>query len=112
VQTFTSFVVFDIFNSLACRSEKRSVFELGVFSNQMYNAAVAFSLAGQLLVIYFPFFQTIFQTEALYATDLVRITIIASSVLWIDELRKYLRKRAKQNMGLDTAEASFSHEMV
>jgi Ca2+-transporting ATPase len=88
------------------------VFELGVFSNQMYNAAVVFSLAGQFLVIYFPFFQTIFQTEALYLSDLVRITVIASSVLWIDEFRKYLKKRTKQNMGLDSAEASFSHEMV
>ncbi|KAI9019021.1 PMR1-type calcium-transporting P-type ATPase [Hyaloraphidium curvatum] len=94
--TFTSFVFFDIFNSLACRSEKRSVFELGLFSNSMYNIAVGLSLAGQLLVIYFPFFQGIFQTEALEVKDLLHIAVVASSVLWIDEIRKFVKRRRRR----------------
>ena len=88
-RTFTTFVMFDVFNSLACRSRTRSIFELGIKSNKFHLYAVSASLAGQLAVIYIPFFQSIFQTESLDFSDLVYITVIASSVFWIDEARKY-----------------------
>ncbi|KAJ3344324.1 High affinity Ca2+/Mn2+ P-type ATPase-like protein [Gonapodya sp. JEL0774] len=99
-QTFTSFVFFDLFNSLACRSESRSIFEIGLFSNSMYNGAFAFSLAGQLLVIYLPLLQSVFQTEALPLSDLLHIALVASTVLWIDEMRKYAEKRRSRNSGV------------
>ncbi|KXS20410.1 calcium-transporting ATPase 1 [Gonapodya prolifera JEL478] len=90
--TFTSFVFFDLFNSMACRSERRSIFEIGLFTNSMYNGAFVFSLVGQLLVVYLPVFQAIFQTEALPLLDLLQIVLVASTVLWVDEIRKYLEK--------------------
>ncbi|KAJ3356281.1 High affinity Ca2+/Mn2+ P-type ATPase-like protein [Entophlyctis luteolus] len=91
--TFTCFVLFDMFNSLACRSVSRSIFSLGPLTNQMLNVAVGLCLMGQLLVIYMPFFQRIFQTEALRVTDLVYLLCLTSSVLWIDEARKMLKRR-------------------
>ena len=63
--TFTCFVFFDMFNALSCRSATKSVFQLGLFSNKAFCAAVLFSIVGQLLVIYAPPLQYIFQTEAL-----------------------------------------------
>ncbi|KAH8551635.1 PMR1-type calcium-transporting P-type ATPase [Umbelopsis sp. PMI_123] len=90
--TFTTFVFFDMFNALACRSEKKSIFTLGLFSNQMFNLAVGGSVLGQLCVIYVPFFQAIFQTEAISLWDLVKITILTSSVFWSDEIRKFLAR--------------------
>ncbi|KAK3328813.1 hypothetical protein B0H66DRAFT_571605 [Apodospora peruviana] len=74
--TFTCFVLFDMFNALTCRSESKSVLrgEVGVFSNTLFNWAVSLSLAGQLLVIYFPWLQEVFQTEALGLSDLVKLT--------------------------------------
>ncbi|KAI0200282.1 calcium-transporting P-type ATPase [Astrocystis sublimbata] len=100
--TFTCFVLFDMFNALACRSESKSIFrgEVGLFSNKLFNWAVALSLAGQLLVIYFPWLQEVFQTEALGLVDLVRLLILTSSVFWADEARKwykYGRKRLGGN---------------
>ncbi|KAI8610043.1 PMR1-type calcium-transporting P-type ATPase [Chytriomyces sp. MP71] len=89
--TFTCFVLFDMFNSFACRSVARSIFLLGPFSNQMLNIAVALCLFGQLLVIYQPFFQSIFQTEALALQDLLYLVCLTSTVLWVDEIRKYLK---------------------
>ncbi|KAK3695302.1 hypothetical protein B0T22DRAFT_526867 [Podospora appendiculata] len=70
--TFTCFVLFDMFNALTCRSESKSVLrgEVGLFSNTLFNWAVSLSLAGQLLVIYFPWLQEVFQTEALGLFDL------------------------------------------
>ena len=66
--TFTCFVFFDMFNALSCRSSTKSVFQLGLFSNKAFCLAVLFSIVGQLLVIYTPPLQYIFQTEALSAS--------------------------------------------
>lgn len=55
----------------------------------MYNYASSFCIIGQLLVVYAPFFQGIFQTEGLWLSDLVLLTLLSSTVLWVDEFRKY-----------------------
>lgn len=91
--TFTCFVLFDMFNALTCRSESKSVLrgEVGLFSNTLFNWAVSLSLVGQLLVIYFPWLQEVFQTEALYLSDLVKLVFLCSSVFWADEIRKWWR---------------------
>ncbi|KAI8957788.1 calcium-transporting ATPase type 2C member 1 [Daldinia sp. FL1419] len=91
--TFTCFVLFDMFNALTCRSESKSVFrgEVGLFSNRLFNWAVSLSIAGQLLVIYFPWLQEVFQTEALGLFDLIRLVALASSVFWADEARKWYK---------------------
>ena len=90
--TFTCFVLFDMFNALACRSNNKSVFEMGL-SNTMFNYAVGGSLLGQLCAIYVPFFQEIFQTEALSVSDLLYLMAISSSVWIADEIRKYLTRK-------------------
>lgn len=91
--TFTSFVLFDMFNALTCRSADKSILEIGPFSNKVFNIAVGCSLLGQLAVIYVPFLQSVFQTEALSGLDLVLLSALASTVLLVDETRKYLRRR-------------------
>ncbi|CAO3646161.1 unnamed protein product [Cunninghamella blakesleeana] len=88
--TFTTFVFFDMFNALACRSEKHSIFKVGFFSNRMFNFAVGGSIISQMLVIYLPFFQNIFQTDALSFYDLAKIVMITSSVFIVDEIKKYI----------------------
>lgn len=99
--TFTCFVLFDMFNALTCRSESKSVLrgEIGLFSNKMFNYAVAGSLIGQAAVIYVPIVQRIFQTEALGALDILRLIAIASCVFWVDEGRKFLKRRKASNLG-------------
>jgi Ca2+-transporting ATPase len=100
--TFTCFVLFDMFNALTCRSEGKSVLrgELPLFGNRMFNYAVLGSLMGQACVIYLPFLQRIFQTEALAAGDLVKLVCISSMVFWVDEGRKYLNAlKRRQGVG-------------
>lgn len=89
--TFTCFVLFDMFNALACRSEGKSVLrgEISLFGNRMFNYAVFGSLAGQACVIYLPFLQRIFQTEPLNFAHLFKLLCISSSVFWVDEARKF-----------------------
>jgi len=70
--TFTTFVLFDLFNAVACKSMDQPFFNLeqGLFANQAFMWAVGGSLVGQLLVIYWAPMQSIFQTEPLSASDL------------------------------------------
>ena len=91
--TFTCFVLSDMFNALTCRSESKSVLrgEVGLFSNLLFNWAVAGSLMGQLAVVYLPWLQEVFQTEGLGFRDLVGLLMLCSSVFWADEVRKWLR---------------------
>ncbi|KAL8930503.1 MAG: hypothetical protein Q9208_000687 [Pyrenodesmia sp. 3 TL-2023] len=106
--TFTCFVFFDMFNALTCRSEGKSVLrgELKIASNRMFNLAVGGSLLGQMAVIYLPFLQRIFQTEALAGKDLLLLVAIASAVFWVDEGRKFLRARKTGRGSLGTYSAS------
>lgn len=96
---FTCFVMYDMFNALACRHQSKSIFELGL-SNQMFNIAVAGSLLGQMCVIYVPFLQSVFQTEALYFTDLLHLFLLTSSVFFVDEVRKWYKRRQMSMNGV------------
>ncbi|XP_003426720.1 calcium-transporting ATPase type 2C member 1 isoform X3 [Nasonia vitripennis] len=91
--TFTCFVFFDMFNALSCRSQTKSIFTIGLLSNKMFLVAVTLSVVGQMLVIYFPPLQRIFQTEALFMKDLVFLVALTSSVFIISELKKLLERQ-------------------
>ncbi|KAI8058642.1 PMR1-type calcium-transporting P-type ATPase [Gilbertella persicaria] len=91
--TFTTFVFFDMFNALACRSEKQSIFSIGFFSNRMFNIAVGGSIVAQMFVVYVPFFQSIFQTEPLSLSELFKIILVTSTVFWVDEIKKMIRHK-------------------
>ncbi|KAI9486624.1 MAG: PMR1-type calcium-transporting P-type ATPase [Benjaminiella poitrasii] len=101
--TFTTFVFFDMFNALSCRSEKQSIFSIGFFSNKMFNMAVGGSIVAQMLVVYVPFFQVIFQTEPLSFYELTKIIMVTSTVFWVDEIKKMLRHKG---LGLTRASGS------
>jgi len=86
--TFMTFVYLDLFNAYACRSSELCFYELNLFSNPSFLWAVGSSIVGQLLIIYFPPLQEIFQTEALPLIDLLKIIVLSSSILVFDTVRK------------------------
>ncbi|KAK5921635.1 hypothetical protein CgunFtcFv8_018984 [Champsocephalus gunnari] len=90
--TFTCFVFFDMFNALSSRSQTRLVYELGFCSNRTFCFSVLGSIMGQLLVIYFPPLQSVFQTESLYFTDLLFLVSLTSSVCIVSEAVKVLER--------------------
>ncbi|KAM6373526.1 calcium-transporting ATPase type 2C member 1 isoform 4-T5 [Alca torda] len=95
--TFTCFVFFDMFNALSSRSQAKSVFEIGLCSNKMFCYAVLGSIMGQLLVIYFPPLQKVFQTESLSILDLLFLLGLTSSVCIVTEIIKKL-ERSKEKI--------------
>lgn len=93
--TFTCFVLFDMSLALSCRSESKSILrgEVDIFGNKMFNLAVFGCLLGQAAVVYLPGLQSIFQTEALGLRDLALLLLLASTVFFVDEGRKWWKRR-------------------
>ncbi|KPJ15400.1 Calcium-transporting ATPase type 2C member 1 [Papilio machaon] len=94
--TFTCFVLFDMFNALSCRTQTKSIFQVGLFSNKMFLVAVFMSLVGQMLVVYFPPLQRVFQTEALTGHDLIFLVCLTSSVFIVSEVKKLIERTIKK----------------
>ena len=91
---FTTLVLFSLFTVFNARSDRRSAF-IGLFSNAWLWGAVALSLLLQAAVVYVPFLQQAFSTVSLSAMDWLYCAIVASSVLWLQELSKiFTRDRA------------------
>lgn len=90
---FTTLVFFQLFNVFSARSGELSAFhKLG--SNQWLWLAVLVSVALQAAVIYTPFLQSAFGTMPLSVTDWVICIAVASSVLWLVELKKLVVRLA------------------
>jgi Ca2+-transporting ATPase len=91
---FTVLTVSQLFHSLAVRSERESLFTIGVTSNPAMLGAVLLTLALQLAVIYVPVFNPIFHTQPLPLADLLVCLGLSSLVLVAVEIEKWLvRKR-------------------
>ncbi|XP_053324123.1 calcium-transporting ATPase type 2C member 1 isoform X1 [Spea bombifrons] len=104
--TFTCFVFFDMFNALSSRSQTKSVFEIGLCSNKMFCYAVLGSIMGQLLVIYFPPLQKVFQTESLSIQDLLFLIGLTSSVWIVSEIIKKVERRQEGFQKNDSSSSS------
>jgi Ca2+-transporting ATPase len=79
---------------LAIRSERQSLFTLGIFSNKPLLGAVLLTFALQMATIYIPVLNPIFKTVPLSATEL-GVALFLSSVVFIAvEIEKWwLRRR-------------------
>ena len=99
--TFTVFIVFQLFNVLNCRSEKESLFSLGLFSNRAINYAILAS--GSLLFLFVHFatlpipligieFGNLLSTTPLEGVDWIVLTAVASTVFLVEEFRKLMIK--------------------
>jgi Ca2+-transporting ATPase len=89
---FTTLMLFQIFNVVNARSDERSAF-VHLFTNGWLWAAVAGSLALQVLVMYVPLLQRAFGTTALGTADWLLCAGVASSVLWLREISKAISRR-------------------
>ena len=89
---FTTFVFFQIFNVYNARSENHSIFNRYFFVNKMLSLAVVTILFLQIIVIYWPSAQALFNTTALSATDWLIAMSVAASIVIIDELKKLIHR--------------------
>ena len=81
---FTTLMLFQMFNVLNARSDVQSAF-VHAFRNVWLWAAIAGSVALQVVVVDVPFLQSAFGTAALNGSDWILCIAVASSVLWLRE---------------------------
>lgn len=94
-ETFTILAMCQWFNVLNCRSRQHSVFSWGLFKNTWLFGGLFFAIVLHAMVIYLPFFNHFFKTVPIEGENLFIIVIIASAVLWIEELRKLISRKSK-----------------
>ena len=84
-----------LFHSLSCRSMNKSLFRLGVFSNSHLVLAGGVSFLLQLAIIYAPFLQPVFKTQALGPADLGLILVFSMLPFWAMEGLKAVNRTVK-----------------
>ncbi|MDI6745846.1 MAG: HAD-IC family P-type ATPase [Rhodocyclaceae bacterium] len=97
---FTTFVLFQFFNIFNARNEHGSAFNRQFFSNGKLWLALAGVIGLQVLVVHWAPAQAVFDTVDLSLRDWLWSTAIASSTLFLEEMRKLglhllTRKRGK-----------------
>ncbi len=92
---FTVLTVSQLFHSMAVRSERQSLFTIGVTSNLPMLGAVLLTIGLQLAVIYSPLLQPIFKTQPLPLFDLGVCFALSSLVLVAVEIEKVLVRRGR-----------------
>jgi Ca2+-transporting ATPase len=90
---FTTYVLFQVFNLLNVRSAETSVFSLRTLTNRWLWAAIGAVVLLQGAVVHLPTLQQLFDTSALSVEQWLLAATVASSVIWIEELRKAIMRR-------------------
>lgn len=90
---FTLVVISLMFNAFNWRSERYSIFSLGIFTNRSLIYAVLSTIVLQLAAIYVPIMQIAFKTVPLSLSDWAMIIPLASTTLIAMEFVKYLEWR-------------------
>jgi Ca2+-transporting ATPase len=89
---FTTLVFAQLFNALNSRSETTSAFR-GLFTNKWLWGALGLGIVLQVLVVQVPFLQEAFGTASLDPGQWLATIAMASVVLWVEELVKWIRRR-------------------
>jgi Ca2+-transporting ATPase len=87
---FTTLTLSQLALALTVRSERDSLFHIGLRSNRTMLIAVGVTLLLQLAVIYVPFLQTLFETQALSAQELAVSLVLSTLLFWGVELQKWV----------------------
>jgi Ca2+-transporting ATPase len=80
-------------HALGLRSHRESLFKLNFFGNPLLIGAVVATVLLQLLAIYTPFFNNLFNTNPLTLEQLLLCFVLSTVVLWGVELEKLAMRR-------------------
>jgi Ca2+-transporting ATPase len=95
---FCLITISEMFNAFNWRSDRISLFRLGLFSNRSLLFAVATTILLQVLVVYVPFFQKPFHTTALTFTDWFWIVLSGSTTFVFMEAIKLIENLKKRGI--------------
>jgi Ca2+-transporting ATPase len=90
---FTTLCLTQLGHVLAIRSEKQSLFTIGLFSNMALFGAVALTFVLQMATVYVPYLNGIFKTEPLTFVELLLVLALSSGVFIAVEIEKLFKRR-------------------
>ncbi|MHB1245333.1 MAG: cation-translocating P-type ATPase [Sulfuriferula sp.] len=90
---FTVLTLSQLGHVLAVRSERASLFSIGLFSNSLLLAAVTLTFLLQMATLYIPLLNHIFKTQPLSFTELLLCLLLSTIVFWGVELEKLATRR-------------------
>ncbi|MGB5157353.1 cation-translocating P-type ATPase [Desulfobacterium sp. N47] len=90
---FTVLCLTQLGHVLAIRSEKESLFTIGLFSNKYLLGAVVLTFLLQMATIYVPYLNHIFKTEPLTPSELFITLVLSSVVFFAVEIEKLIKRR-------------------
>ncbi len=91
--SLTTLAVFQWFNAWNCRSDHKSIFRMNPFSNKFLIAATFMVILLQMFAVYNPAMNKILHTTPLLWVEWFTAIVIASSVIFVEELRKFGYRR-------------------
>lgn len=89
---FTILCLSQMGNAMAIRSNKKSLFQQGIFTNKPMIGAVLLTFALQMAVIYIPYLQDIFRTQSLSLKEFLLCAGLSSIVFWAVEVEKWIKR--------------------
>ncbi|OBI36942.1 haloacid dehalogenase [Mycobacterium sp. E1386] len=89
---FTVLVIAQLINTINARSETRTAFRR-FFANGWLWAAIGLSALLQVAVVQLPVLNTAFTTTPLSVSQWLVCVAMASTVLWVSEIRKFILRR-------------------
>ena len=89
---FTTFVLFQFFNVFNARVERGTAFNKYFFNNTMLWSALTGALILQFIAVQWAPAQGVFGTQSLSLADWIFATLVASSILVLEESRKLLAR--------------------
>jgi Ca2+-transporting ATPase len=90
---FTVLCLMQLGNALAIRSERESLFKIGLFTNKPLLGAVLLSFTFQLATIYIPVLNPVFKTQPLDLDELVISLGLASMIFFAVEIEKWWKRK-------------------
>lgn len=100
-ETFTVLATCQWFNVLNCRSERRSALSLSILRNPWLIGGLVVSNLLQAAVVFFPPLGRVFHTVPFSLYEVIAIGAVASLVLWVEELRKFIvRLRDRRHLAV------------
>ena len=90
---FTTLTLSQMGNALAIRSDRDSLFKIGIASNKPMLGAVLLTLLLQLLITYWGPAQSLFGTQSLPLPELLISLLASTLVFWAVEIEKWIKRR-------------------
>ncbi|HHT9124175.1 MAG TPA: cation transporting ATPase C-terminal domain-containing protein, partial [Candidatus Wunengus sp. YC63] len=90
---FCVMVISQLFHSFNCRNARRSLFEIGVFTNKKLIMATGLSLAMQVAIVHIYYFEDIFKVTPLSIKDWITVFGFSSIIFVIMEIIKSFKRK-------------------